>query len=130
MDLQPLSLLKTRFWIAALAAILPAFSALFFIRSMTNAAFYSAWYGTPRLASELAYANRQAEIFFFVSLALALLATGCMAPFLRFAAISSDGFRITVRYIASLAISVIATAVFVWVLSVLGVGAVPGAFSK
>jgi hypothetical protein len=130
MDQPSLPQLKRKLWIAGLAIILVAFSALSFIKFAVAAAFYSAWYGTPRLAAELARANRRGDIFFLASLVLVVLAAGCVASFVHLAAISSDGFRLIARYLVALTLSVIATGVFVWVFSLLGIGAVPGAFSK
>jgi hypothetical protein len=122
--------LKRKLWIAGLAVILFVFSALSFIKFTVAAAFYSAWYGVPRMAAELANVNRRGDMFFLISVALLLLAAGCVTYFVQVAAISSDGFRLVARYVIALALSVVATGMFVWLLGLLRVGAVPGAFSK
>jgi hypothetical protein len=130
MDQPSLFQPKRKLWIVGLAVILFALSALSFIKFLVAAAFYSAWYGVPRMTAELANVNRRGDIFFLISVALILLAAGCVASFVQVAAISSDGFRLVARYVIALVLSVVATGMFVWFLSRLGVGAVPGAFSK
>ena len=114
MDQPSLSQLKRKLWIAGLAVILFAFSALSFIKFTVAAAFYSAWYGVPRMAAELANVNRRGDMFFLISVALLLLAAGCVTYFVQLAAISSDGFRLVARYVIALALSVVATGLFVW----------------
>jgi hypothetical protein len=115
---------------AGLTVALFALSALSFIRFAVAAAFYSAWYGVPRLAAELTEVNRRGDIFFLASLALLLLAARCVASFIRVSAISSVRLRLVTRYVVALALSIFATGMFIWLFDLLGVGAVPGAFSK
>ncbi|MGB7602939.1 MAG: hypothetical protein WBM24_21735 [Candidatus Sulfotelmatobacter sp.] len=130
MDQPSLTQLKRKLWIAGLAIILFLFSALSFIKVLAAASIYSAWYGVPRMAGELADVNRRGDVFFLISVALVLLAAGCVTYFIQIEAISSDRFRLVARYVIALALSVVATGMLVWLLGSLGVGALPGAFSK
>lgn len=117
-------------WVAGLAFVLCLLSALSFIEFLVAAAFYSAWYGMPGLAAKLTEVNRRGDIFFLASLALTLLAAACVASFIQLSGISSDGLRLVARFVVALSLSVFGAGIFVWLLSLLGVGAVPGAFSR
>jgi hypothetical protein len=130
MDQPSLPQLKRKLWVAGLAVILFAISALSFIKFLAAAAFYSAWYGVPHMAVELANVNRRGNMCFLISAPLLLLAAGCVTYFVPVATISSNRFRLVARYAIALALSVVATGMFVWLLDRLGVGAGPGAFSK
>src|SRR5690348_18349408 len=129
MNRKPSPRRTSKFLIAGLALVFLGFSALSFIRFGMNAAFYSAWYATPRVAAELADVNRRGEFFFTISVALLLLAAGCVAPFISVGA-ESIWVRLTARYVAALVLAVFTTGILVWLLSSLGVGAMPAAFSK
>src|ERR1700733_7384037 len=114
MNRQPPPQLKARLWIAGLGVVFFALSPFSLIKSLTAAAFYSAWYGTARMAPELSYAQRRADRFYLLPLALTVLASGFLASIIRLERISSNRFRLVARYVVALALSVFATGVFVW----------------
>ena len=126
--------LNRKLWIAVLAAIFFLLSAVSMLKFLAAAAFYSAWYGVPRMAAELANVNWRADMFFLISVALLLLAAGCVTYFVQIdaisEAISSAAIKLVARYFVALVLSVFATGILILLLDRLGVGAVPGAFSK
>lgn len=118
------SLGRRRWWLLAPAFLLCCLSAYLFVRFLGAAFFYSDWgpltSTTPAdKVAELTYASHRAHVFFLYSAIAAVLAALLLAPVIRLSAISSKGFRLLVRYVLALVLSVVTTGVLVWILGVL-----------
>lgn len=119
---------RRRRWIVIPVLLLCTLAAYLFNKAMGAAAFYSAWgpitSTTPAdKISELAYADRRAQVFFLYSAAVVGLAALLLACVIRLRRVGLAGYGgIVARYVLALAMCLVATSVFVWVLAVLRLG--------
>ena len=114
-------------WIVIPVLLLCMLAAYLFGKVMGAAAFYSAWgpitSTTPAdKISELAYAQRRAQVFFLYSAAVVALAALLLARVIQLGRIGVTGYGVIARYLLALVLCVLTTSVLVWIMAVLSLG--------
>jgi hypothetical protein len=112
---SPLLKLIARIALAVVAVVLAILS---FLQFLGAAAFYSAWYGRPGLAVELARASRRGNFFFLLSLVLEFAAASAIAPLIGISVLGSARFKVVARFLVALFLSLLATGVVISLLAI------------